>query len=74
MVYQSANPEQLMRDRIHAETQALVSEFSEKVSQQRIEQEMSNAVSEFVSAKVKEFVPLLAGRDARDRLQSISEE
>ena len=61
----------VLKDRIRSETASLIRQFGHRTDPDQVEEEMAAAVSRFHAARIKDFVPLLAGRIARDRLQSL---
>ena len=72
MPEQTTDHEKILEERIRAETTELVKQFNERINPELVEREMSNAVSGLRSASVKDFVPLLASRRARTRLEALA--
>ena len=72
MPKQTTDHEKMLEERIRSETTELVKQFNERINPELVEQEMSNAVSGLRSASVKDFVPLLASRRARTRLEALA--
>ena len=72
MPEQTTDHEKILEERIRSETTELVKQFNERINPELVEQEMSNAVSGLRSASVKDFVPLLASRRARTRLEALA--
>ena len=72
MPEQTTDHEKILEERIRSETTELVKQFNERINPELVEREMSNAVSGLRSASVKDFVPLLASRRARTRLEALA--
>ena len=72
MPEQTTDHEKILEERIRSETTELVKQFNERIHPELVEREMSNAVSGLRSASVKDFVPLLASRRARTRLEALA--
>ena len=72
MPEQTTDHEKILEERIRSETTELVRQFNERINPELVEREMSNAVSGLRSASVKDFVPLLASRRARTRLEALA--
>lgn len=66
------SPEALLADRVSSELKTILSEYGEAFSEDVIVREMEGCVSAFNEARIKDFVPLLAGRLARRRLKQLS--
>ena len=72
MPEQTTDHEKILEERIRSETTELVKQFNERINPELVEREMSNAVSGLRSASVKDFIPLLASRRARIRLEALA--
>ena len=72
MPEQTTDHDKILKERIRSETTELVRQYNERINPELIEQEMWNAVSGLRSASVKDFVPLLASRRARARLEALA--
>lgn len=62
------NSDEMLAERVRSELRTIMAEYADLVEGGVIQHEMEVSLSEFREARVKDFVPLLAGRHTRLRL------
>jgi len=65
------NPGEVLAERVRSELKTIASEYADRVPEDVIENAMEESVSQFREARVKDYVPLLAGRHTRRLLHEI---